>query len=905
MDDAALRRANHFTSNCLAWAALVHFLPANLLRELCCVIVDQVSASKLTLEELFEERLLQSSDDLDQWGVRPRRSSDPVAQYLQRRVRTLVWGSDDPITFDESHAFIGPIDPLSLENAILLGIADFSSPGELFQRMTFPDDHESVQIFRETVSKMRDHINFQESTSRLSALDAILCSVEMPLSAVMIKHLGDLCADGDRWSEALSFYREANNLLVEFDRSEWRTYRGTLIATTTQSISAALRSTEGPRAAADYLVPKIEAALLDSEPLFLANASHDAFVAAALASDTLFVPDHRAEFLLPPLILSSHNLTAALQASIGERFAEVPRYFWQVLRRQIALGSASESRVTKAFYAKALFEGLDQSGAGHRKPDAFLLGVRLLIESGQSTLAEKISWGDELVRSYVDHDLVFAAIAHAQKHDPAPRERLNVLLEILEGWAKVTAIERSEVAGAIIGFLAATAKENRSSFYRPLDAGGRSMKSIRQLAELRPEFRVSTAAQVTAAIVAKLQGSDWWPAIEEALKTAGLYAEVLSDGDLTEVVTATLTMLEPIDPAKDVWVIVRPALGFLSSQTVKSWSTRHPELAKRVVSAILNFCINQQTEHTRLLFFLQDFDRTLLSEQVLSSQLAEVVADIRNMANTTNASNSIDNIRALLICPAVSGSEGVKDALQALGTVLRSALTGRPSPSFFLSYDALLLLAERFSQIAETLSLDPERLGAWLEPLLADVKEVWIKARQDPMIFAPFSVPPQTRPNAVAVHNWAYASISFARVLGRQDEILQTLSGAAEQIQLADAIAKARAGRMAVGDIEEIDAASIRTENRETFYSVLGQRLIRIRQMAHSEPIVDALLDQCMRYGPNGLDAAVFLLAADLKLDPKKNPHYINYERRLVTARDLRLALTPLLYALGDPSKHG
>jgi hypothetical protein len=217
----------------------------------------------------------------------------------------------------------------------------------------------------------------------------------------------------------------------------------------------------------------------------------------------------------------------------------------------------------------------------------------------------------------------------------------------------------------------------------------------------------------------------------------------------------------------------------------------------------------------------------------------------------------------------------------------------------------LLLLAERFSQIAETLSLDPERLGAWLEPLLADVKEVWIKARQDPMIFAPFSVPPQTRPNAVAVHNWAYASISFARVLGRQDEILQTLSGAAEQIQLADAIAKARAGRMAVGDIEEIDAASIRTENRETFYSVLGQRLIRIRQMAHSEPIVDALLDQCMRYGPNGLDAAVFLLAADLKLDPKKNPHYINYERRLVTARDLRLALTPLLYALGDPSKHG
>ena len=73
----------------------------------------------------------------------------------------------------------------------------------------------------------------------------------------------------------------------------------------------------------------------------------------------------------------------------------------------------------------------------------------------------------------------------------------------------------------------------------------------------------------------------------------------------------------------------------------------------------------------------------------------------------------------------------------------------------------------------------------------------------------------------------------------------------------------------------------------------------------HPEPIVQAFLDQCLRHGPNGLDAAVFLLAGGLELgEPKDNPHYSNYERRLESSHDLRLALTPLLDALGEAQKH-
>ena len=103
MDDATpLKRADHFRPNCLAWAALVHFLPAALLREFCYVAVDLISAGQFTLAELFEEKLLASGDDLDQWEIRPLPVSDPIAQYLQRRVRTFVWGNDSYVTFGES-----------------------------------------------------------------------------------------------------------------------------------------------------------------------------------------------------------------------------------------------------------------------------------------------------------------------------------------------------------------------------------------------------------------------------------------------------------------------------------------------------------------------------------------------------------------------------------------------------------------------------------------------------------------------------------------------------------------------------------------------------------------------------------------------------------------------------------
>jgi hypothetical protein len=108
---------------------------------------------------------------------------------------------------------------------------------------------------------------------------------------------------------------------------------------------------------------------------------------------------------------------------------------------------------------------------------------------------------------------------------------------------------------------------------------------------------------------------------------------------------------------------------------------------------------------------------------------------------------------------------------------------------------------------------------------------------------------------------------------------------------------------LAAGEFEGFNAESIRTENAETFYAALGQRLVSVRQL--SEPtrsqLTQALVEQSFRQGPRGLDAAVFILASEFHLkDIKSNPEYSNYAKRLANNRDrdLRLALSPILSAL-------
>ncbi len=902
MDNDTATRAEHFRQNFLAWAALIHFLPANLLREFCFVAVEFLSNTRLSLPELFDELLIATSSDLDYWLIRPKDPLGPLAQYLQRRIRSLTWGNDYYIPVEPTLASESAINPLFLENAIRLGWADLTSPSSLFEPQNFPTDSSSIHALREFHFVVRRPSDSRE-TKRNDFEQLVRC-VDMPLAAIMVKHFGDLHADADQWHEAKRLYEYASSQLKTCRNSAWISLCDALEEIAAQSIATALRYTDGPGAAAAHLRLRVGKTPLKEAPLLISNAAHDSYIASSLASDDMRTPDLRAHLVLPPLSGFSHDLSRALQASIDKDYGDANVYFWQLLRRQIALGCATDIQETKAFYGNSIVEELKKIGSRDHRPTSFLLAVRLLLESGRAGFVQKLSWGDYLVRSYVDHSVLDASIAHADQHASSHEERLGVLIEILKCWADRMAIEQTELAYAVIAFLAKTAQERRSSFHSSKNAGGRSMGLIRELAESRPEFRTGAAAAVSQAIISKLQPGEWWTGTQEALKTAALYAEALPNETVAELAAATLSLLDRLDPSRDLWMIVQPALDFLTSASVKRILANYPELSDRAVTTILKFCIHQQTEHARLLFFLSDFDSVLLRQQTTLPELAEVVSDVRKKAKTIQASNAIDNVQALLSCPAVAGVDGIRDAVESLQWSIDSAVTGRISMAFPFAYAAVQMLSTQFSHIVEALSVRPEDVRAWIGVLFDPIVKVWLRAKENPMMFAQFSLPPATKPSEVVVHNWAFASISLAKLLGREDEILQALNTAAENLQISNSIAMARAVRLAGDDFRDMDPAAIRAENRETFYAVLGQRLVRAKSSTNADAIVEALLEQCLRHGPDGLDAAVLMLASEVNACNSEHSTLLaNYERRLERSRELRLSLRPLVNVLNASIK--
>jgi hypothetical protein len=244
----------------------------------------------------------------------------------------------------------------------------------------------------------------------------------------------------------------------------------------------------------------------------------------------------------------------------------------------------------------------------------------------------------------------------------------------------------------------------------------------------------------------------------------------------------------------------------------------------------------------------------------------------------------------------------VTDALTGLANILKSANESRISIALPEAYAPLLLLANQQKKIADELSLDLNEFRSSLIPLIPLVANLWIQAKNRPLLFAPFSLPPATVPNPVIVHNWAYASIVFAESFQQGDQILSALTTAMTQPMLHNSIALARATRSVTGKSIEIDPKEVRKENRDTFYSALGRRLVVLQRLddEHGREVCRALLDQCFRQGPRELDAAVFLSVARLDIGASvPRTDQSDYIKRLENNRNLRLALIPLLEMFG------
>ena len=265
------------------------------------------------------------------------------------------------------------------------------------------------------------------------------------------------------------------------------------------------------------------------------------------------------------------------------------------------------------------------------------------------------------------------------------------------------------------------------------------MEVLREVARRRPEFRRDVAADVVPAILSKFEPGEWWTGTAEAFNVAGEFLDVLGSQDVRKILDAVLALLEKADPAKAAWVVVQPAIDLLATPVAQQLAKVDTDFDNRIVATILRFGLNQETEHTRLLFYLYQFDLKSVYQEPTLSQLREVVQKVRKQALTINASNSMDNIRALLLAPAAAGPEGIKDALKAISDALNTAFGDKRwlALSFPVAYEAFIVLAQTQEQIAKGISQSTGEFQRLLYPIIDQIVAVWGEAAKNPAIFAP------------------------------------------------------------------------------------------------------------------------------------------------------------------------
>ena len=211
---SAVRRRD-FEANLLLWGAVHHFLPANLLREMCLALCSAVAPDSPKLEDLFEE-ICPGEDPTATWVLRPKSVGDEPSRYLQGRILALVWRNDAGRQLErESGDVVGAAPVKAFEVALQVGRLDFGKLAAVDAR-EIPDDSGLAMLW----AAIRDLASFAQQGHELDP-QAILRpqSMTMPLHAIVLKHLGDLCADSDRWDYALAFYRSAGARIAAFSRA--------------------------------------------------------------------------------------------------------------------------------------------------------------------------------------------------------------------------------------------------------------------------------------------------------------------------------------------------------------------------------------------------------------------------------------------------------------------------------------------------------------------------------------------------------------------------------------------------------------------------------------------------------------------------------------------------------------
>jgi hypothetical protein len=125
----------------------------------------------------------------------------------------------------------------------------------------------------------------------------------------------------------------------------------------------------------------------------------------------------------------------------------------------------------------------------------------------------------------------------------------------------------------------------------------------------------------------------------------------------------------------------------------------------------------------------------------------------------------------------------------------------------------------------------------------------------------------------------------------------ELLDRAAEVPSLRDHVMSGVGAESLFGGVVSFNSDKMRVESKEVFYSLLGSRLASLPRMQTdtAREVCSTLLNQCFRYGPNGADTGVFVLALSLREITGINKEAGSaYLQRLENQRALRMSLLPL-----------
>lgn len=891
-DRLAEERMDAFRTNPLPWLVVHHLLDAELVRELLSAVVAVSSAERLSFSDLFEDAQPVGEPATANWILATREAPDAFAEFLSRLVLSVVYRGDDaPFVAPGSLAGDDADWAQALVAALTLGITDlgFDRPFNGVGRT------QDLEPFAAAIAEARQAVRACASARWQEQIEDATRGEPPLLAALFTKHVGDLFGDADRWDLALDCYLQAYNRL-----SGSGIWSGAVVRTrqiVAQSVASATWHKDGPGQAAALLETLVSQATIDGSPLPLLNASLDLMNAhAARGSFLTGRTTRRPAIYAAPLVLQSYHLDNSMTYAATGSFRDSHRWFWANLRRQVALGSTIASWQTKGFYGRSVIDELEADLERERQPDNFAMGVRLLVESGRTELAEATSWSDRLVEAYLTRETLYQLRAATTRSPGTKVQRELVATVLRRAWLLAIPQEMEEVARDMLLDLAASARVKQHTGMSSTNAGGLALKALKTVATDRPEFRRLLGRELVD-LVDELRQRSGPITIAEAIETAAQFIGGVNFDTAEALCWGAVTLVDDLPP-EAFWPITRAISQLLGSDAASAFGSRNEAFRRARSVALIKLALNSASDHASLLYLLRDVDPSVVRDQIDTDGLEAVIEGIRERARDTSSSAATSNIHALLVAPKVAGKAGVSDALEAFEQILRSAAARHPSPSFQNGYEVLLLLARNGERIAEDLGPafdSQERLTRLLEPL----REMWGVAVSRPLIFAGFAIPPRSAPDRVIVHNWTFATLAFLRWLGRSAELEGVLAAAATNDLLAEGMSTARAVE-AIGS-DSLDADSVAKERPDAFYAALGERLLAIGELEEPAAVVALrmLLERCIKLGPRGEDAALLLASRRfrLSLDPETEA-VRTYTAKVRRDPKLRLSLSPLLQSV-------